>query len=554
MSTFSELGLSQPLVDILNSMEFHTPTPIQAHTIPALLSKPTDLVGLANTGTGKTAAFGLPLVELINEQENYPQGLVLAPTRELCLQICREMKNFSKHLKALKVQAVYGGADIISQIKGLKRGAQLVVATPGRLRDLIRRKAIKLDGIRYVVLDEADEMLNMGFKEELDDILQHLPAQRNIWLFSATMPKEVQRISREYMSNPEEVKLQEEQKINVNISHQYVVTKPRERYDVLRRFLDLSPGLYGIVFTRTRQDARTVADHMIRDGYKADAIHGDLSQSQRDRVMDKFRNKQVNMLVATDVAARGLDVPGITHVFHFNIPDDRSFYTHRAGRTGRAGEKGLSLILAHPKDRHILKQLERNLELKFEVAHIPTGEEILEERLVRQFQKLGEAKVNPAVEPYLPELELALEGLSREELIAKLASISMKQLFHNYGQSATDFNQKENPGRRRDDSKTMDRLFINIGRLEVADKGEFLAFICDQTGITGASVGRIDLQDKFTHFDVDKKVTSQVTSKLNRRKFKGREMRVNDADSGGGKPRGKKPKKFKKNFNKRRRN
>ncbi|MCB0704744.1 MAG: DEAD/DEAH box helicase [Saprospiraceae bacterium] len=532
MNTFAELGLSQPLVETLLKMDFHTPTPIQLHTIPKLLKENTDLVGLANTGTGKTAAFGLPLIDLIDIRNTQPQALVLAPTRELCLQICREMKSFSAHLSGLKVQAVYGGADIQTQIRGLKRGAQLVVATPGRLRDLIGRRAIELDTIRYVVLDEADEMLNMGFKEELDDILQHLPATRNTWLFSATMPKEVRRISTDYMNNPEEVSLQEEQKVNVDISHQYVVTRPNERYNVLRRYLDMDPDTFGIVFTRTRLDASSLADQLMKDGYTADALHGDLSQSQRDRVMEKFRNHQIKLLVATDVAARGLDVPRISHIFHFNIPDDRSFYTHRSGRTGRAGEKGLSLVFAHPNDRRILRELEKKLDMKFEQAHIPTGEEILQDRLKIQFRKLSLAEINPAIEPFMDELEMELTGLSREDIISKLASISLRQLLRSYGGDAPDLNRKDKERRRTERDTPMHRLFINVGRLEVSDKGGFLAFICDQTGITGSSIGRIDLQEKFTHFDVEKSVIDQVTSKLNRRKFQGREVRVNDADAG----------------------
>ena len=348
MNEFSILGLSKPLIDAIEELGFIQPTPIQSKAIPELLQNDTDLVGLAQTGTGKTAAFGLPLVELVETSERHTQALILAPTRELCLQIANELKQFGKHFPLLKIVEVYGGADIGRQIREVKKGAQIIVATPGRLRDMINRRAVNLNQVEYVVLDEADEMLNMGFKQEIDDILDNTPEDKLTWLFSATMPEDVRRISLNYMSNPLELNVGSKNTANDDIDHQYVVTRPSERYEVLRRYLDFDSEIFALVFCRTRGDSKELADQLARDGYNADALHGDLNQAQRDRVMDGFRTGRLRVLIATDVAARGIDVNDITHVFHFNIPEDRAFYTHRSCRTGRAGKKGISLVLCHP--------------------------------------------------------------------------------------------------------------------------------------------------------------------------------------------------------------
>ena len=555
MSDFASLGLSQPLVDAIGKLGFVTPTAIQEQAIPVLLKDESDLIGLAQTGTGKTAAFGLPLIDLVDAKEKYTQALVLAPTRELCLQIAKELDQFGKFIRALNVLAVYGGTDIYQQMKAIKRGVQIVVATPGRLRDLIKRKAINIEEIEYVVLDEADEMLNMGFKEEIDDILSNTPDDKLTWLFSATMPREVRRISKSYMSEPVEIKVGTTNSSNQDIDHQYVTVYPSDRYEVLRRFLDFNSNCFGLVFTRTRRDAREVAEYLGRDGYKADALHGDLTQAQRDRVMARFRDQRLQILVATDVAARGIDVNEITHVFHYNIPEDISFYTHRSGRTGRAGNKGISLVLAHPRDTGILRRLERIIKTKFSQVKIPTGEEICEQRLVEQVKSIKEAEVSEQVTALLPKLIEELgDELTKEELLAKITTISLERFLKNY-RNAKDLNQRESRDRRNRVNRSggrnggrnggryegggrsgggrrerRQRLFINIGSMDVGGKGPFISMICKEANISGQAIGRIDMQEKFTFFEVEENSAEQVINELKDAEFEGRAIRINAGD------------------------
>ena len=568
MSDFASLGLTQPLVDAIGKLGFITPTAIQEQAIPILLKDEADMIGLAQTGTGKTAAFGLPLIDLVDSAEKNTQALVLAPTRELCLQIAKELDHFGKHIRALNILAVYGGTDIYQQMKAIKRGVQIVVATPGRLRDLIKRKAINIAEIEYVVLDEADEMLNMGFKEEIDEILENTPEDKLTWLFSATMPREVRRISKNYMSDPVEIKVGHANSSNQDIDHQYVSVYPSDRYEVLRRFLDFNEDCFGLVFTRTRRDAREVADTLGRDGYRADALHGDLTQAQRDRVMARFRDRRLQILVATDVAARGIDVNDITHVFHYNIPEDLSFYTHRSGRTGRAGNKGISLVLAHPRDVSILKRLERSLKVEFSLVKIPTGPEICEQRLLKQVDNIKNAEVNEQVAALLPKLVEQLgEELTKEELLAKIATISFARFLKTYS-NARDMNMREprerrsrnngrdghrgrdggrgrdshrgrgnHRGRGRDDrgdrngsQERRQRLFINIGSMDVGGKGPFINMICKEASISGEAIGRIDMQEKFTFFEVAENAAEQVISELKDADFEGRTLRVNAGD------------------------
>lgn len=529
MNEFTKLGLSQPIVDAIEELGFSQPTPIQAQAIPRLLEDDTDMVGLAQTGTGKTAAFGLPLIELIEVEELYTQGLVLAPTRELCLQIAKDLQQFAKFQKKLKIHAVYGGTDISRQMREIRKGVHVIVATPGRLRDLMRRKAVQLHELAYLVLDEADEMLNMGFKEEIDDILKDTPEDKKTWLFSATMPSEVRRISRSYMTDPFELSVGTQNSANKDIDHQYVISRPSERYNILRRFLDYNPDVYGLVFCRTRMNTKDLADQLGQDGYTADALHGDMNQIQRDRVMQRFRTKRVKFLVATDVAARGIDVTGITHVFHYNIPEDISYYTHRSGRTGRAGQKGISLVLSHPRDMEILRRLERRVKIKFSQAHIPTGKEICEQRLMSYINDVKEVEVNDSLEEFLPKINEALEEMSKEDLIKHFSSISFNRFLKNY-MNAPDFNPR---ARKRFQGK---RLFINIGNMDLANIGEFLRYICDETGIPSSSIGRIDMQRTHTFFDVEKNVASTVMEKFKSKEFEGRALRVNEAGNsrGGG--------------------
>ena len=600
--SFSKLGLSAKLARTVEAMGFETPTPIQEEAIPLLLQSKRDLVGLAQTGTGKTAAFGLPLIDLIDPALNRIQGLVIAPTRELCMQITRELERFSANHPGVRIVAVYGGADIRRQIKQVRDGAQIVVATPGRLKDLINRKVIKLDKVDYVILDEADEMLNMGFKEEIDEILTYTPDEKVTWLFSATMPASVRRIANEYMADPLEVTAGAQNSSNVNISHEFVTVRPSDRYEVLRRFLDANPKLFGLVFTRTRRDAKLVADKLGHHGYRADALHGDLSQAQRDHVMGKFRSRQLRILVATDVAARGIDVADITHVFHYNLPDDPAFYTHRSGRTGRAGNEGKSIVLAHPRDVRILRRLEKKLRATFQETHIPTPEEIVETRIVAQLQKLATTEPHPAMEQYRPIAEAQLAELTKDELVGKLLTASFGRLSQSY-RDARDLNnpnkskrakertkadrqqrdrnvrpadrkpngwvekrpakpqpapapvteQRTEAARQAPPAKNMDlsgkkrRLFINIGSQDVPTKNHLINLIQTQSGIGPAAIGKIEFNPRFSVVEIDQAQAPVVTRNFRDFKLDGRDIRVNDADgTKRGKGKGKKDKKKKK--------
>ena len=524
MNKFTELGLSQPLVAAISALGFEEPTPIQQKAIPLLLEDNTDFIGLAQTGTGKTAAFGLPLLDLVDTEQKHTQALLLAPTRELCLQIMRELEQFAKNIKKLKIRAVYGGVDINKQIREIKSGAHIIAATPGRLRDLMRRKVVDIRHVEYVILDEADEMLNMGFKEEIDEILQDTPEDKLTWLFSATMPTEVRQISKNYMNKPKEYSAGTRNTSNVDIDHQYVIVRPRERYEVLRRFLDFEPETFGLVFTRTRRDARELADKLVRDGYSADALHGDLNQTQRDRVMERFRKRRIQVLVATDVAARGIDVNEITHVFHYNIPEDIHFYTHRSGRTGRAGKKGISLVLTHPKDKGLLYRLEKVIKAKFTEVTIPSGKDICARQLIQRFKKINDTEINFDIEPFLPQLMEEVEGLSREDLIRKIAAMYFRKSLRGY-LNAPEFGKN---GRKKVILEKTRRLFINIGSVDVNDKGGFLSFVCETTKVPGSAIGKINMNRTHSFFDVEEGSASKIIEVLDDSTFSGRKLRVNE--------------------------
>jgi len=439
---FNKLGLKEEILRAIDDLGFEYPTPIQEKVIPEILDGDADLVGLAQTGTGKTAAFGLPMIQLVDFELREPQGLVLCPTRELCLQIIDDLNRYARYIKGFRIAAVYGGVSIRDQIRQLKKGAHIVVATPGRLLDLINRNALGLSGIKYAVLDEADEMLNMGFKEDIDAILVHTPPHKRTWLFSATMPEEAERLASAYMSNPVEITLGSRNRVAENIEHICYVIKEKDRYPALKRIIDYVPDIFGLIFCRTREETRSVAEKLMRDGYNADALHGDLSQIQRNYVMGKFREHAIQVLVATDVAARGLDVDDITHVINYNLPDERERYTHRSGRTARAGKSGTSTILVNTREVARIRGLERQSHIRFRFDQIPTGRSICEKQLYALVDKMVRVDVNgKEIEEYLPPVYEALRSLSKEDLIQRFVSTEFNR-FLDYYRDAGDINAK----------------------------------------------------------------------------------------------------------------
>ncbi|HXB28675.1 MAG TPA: DEAD/DEAH box helicase, partial [Puia sp.] len=440
MSTFEGLGLQENLLKAITSLGYTQPTPIQEKAIPVLLSGTKDLVGLAQTGTGKTAAFGLPLLQLLKAEQRFPQALIVCPTRELCMQIVSELELFKKYMAAVQVLAVYGGASIGMQIRDLRRGVQIVVATPGRLIDLIERKAINLEEIKYVVLDEADEMLNMGFQDDIEFILQNTPKRDATWLFSATMPAEIKRVSRKYMKDPMEITVGTKNTANKNIDHQFFVTNAHHRYEALKRLIDFNPGIYGIIFTRTKADAQNISEKLTREGYDIDALHGDLTQQQRDKVMGEFREKSLQLLIATDVAARGIDVQGITHVINYELPDDVEIYTHRSGRTGRAGNTGVCLSIIHSREIGKLRQIERIVQVPFHKVEVPTGKDVCRKQFFHFMDKLLNADISHGdYESYVPMMEEKFADVSKEDVLKRVAAQEFTR-FLKYYENAEDLN------------------------------------------------------------------------------------------------------------------
>jgi ATP-dependent RNA helicase DeaD len=538
MKTFQSLGLSKGLSDAVQVIGFETPTPIQEKAIPMLLAGNKDFIGLAQTGTGKTAAFGLPLLELVDDNSKETQALVLAPTRELGLQIVSDLENFCERFKKINIVAVYGGASISEQIRKVKRGAQIIVATPGRLIDLLGKKAVNLSTIKYVVLDEADEMLNMGFKEDIDEILSTTPDTKFTWLFSATMPKEVRAIAKNYMSDPDEITVGDKHTGNANIEHQYVVIQERDKYNALKRILDYTPEIFGLIFCRTRIDTQRIAESLMKDGYNADALHGDLNQAQRDRVMMKFRQKTLQILVATDVAARGIDVDNITHVIHLNIPDEMEFYTHRSGRTARAGKKGLSIAMVNNREVGKIRQLEKSMKSTFVKIAIPSGQEVCQKQLLALMHKVHEVKVNEKeIAEFLPAVYEALKDLTKDDLIKRFASIEFNR-FLEYYRNAPDLNSdsKGRPERGADSSyaSTGDRYFINLGKMDELDVPTLLELLDDCCGITKKNVGKIDLKGAYSFFEIDKEKSADVIKGFQGMEFAGRVVRVELTEQGGG--------------------
>lgn len=554
---FNELGLKESILSAITEMGYESPTPIQQQSIPYLLDNQGDLIGLASTGTGKTAAFGLPLLNQIETDSKNTQGLVICPTRELCIQISRDLVAYSKNIRGLSVVPVYGGTDIVKQIRQIERGAQIIVATPGRLLDLINRKKIRLGEVEAVILDEADEMLNMGFKEDIDSILEKTPDYKNVWLFSATMPKEVARIAKNYMEDPFEITVGGKNETNKNIEHHYYVVKERDRFQALKSVIDFNPNIYGLIFCRTRRDTAAVADKLMAGGYNAEPLHGDLSQAQRDRVMQKFRTKTLQILVATDVAARGIDVDDITHVIHYQLPEDVENYTHRSGRTARAGKKGTSIALINTKEGRKIKSIERIIKSQFDLKKVPSSSQIVETQLMSMISGITEAEVDASrIEKYMPMLMEKLEDYSKEDLIKRFVATEFNK-FLSYYENSRDLNANERSGKNdRDDygsrkrggrdrdrrdrnDSNKQRFFVGLGRKDGFNHGALLRLLCDNTGVSKGDIGKIDILDSFSFFDADKKETETILRKMQGVDFEGNVMNVEktknrDENKGGG--------------------
>jgi len=567
MMTFEGLGLSAALVQATDALGFTNPTPIQEQAIPVLLSGTKDLVGLAQTGTGKTAAFGLPLLQLIDAAQKHPQALVICPTRELCIQIVSEVELFKKFMPAVHVVAVYGGTSIGLQIRDLKRGVQIVVATPGRLIDLIERKAINLEQISYVVLDEADEMLNMGFQEDIEFILNNTPKREATWLFSATMPPEIKRVSKKYMKTPVEITVGTKNTANKNVDHQFYVSSAHHRYETLKRIIDFIPGIYGIIFTRTKIDAQSIAEKLTREGYNIDALHGDLTQQQRDKVMGEFREKTLQLLIATDVAARGIDVKDVSHVINYELPDDIEVYTHRSGRTGRAGNTGICMSIVHSREVGKLRQIERMVQVPFHKLEIPTGKDVCRKQFFHFMEKLLNADISHGdYETYVPMLQEKFADVSKEDVLKRVAAMEFDR-FLKYYENAEDLNVRERVreyrepsgvgserrefGRGREGRDSRDprgverpkrefnsggggdfaKLFVNLGTKDGFYKASFLQFILDMSDLSKDVLGRIDMKEMNSWIEIDRKVAPQMIRAIDGKNYKGRRIRMNDANS-----------------------
>jgi ATP-dependent RNA helicase DeaD len=553
MQTFEQTGISPLIIKAIKELGFEIPTEIQKQSIPQLLNESRDLVALAQTGTGKTAAFGLPIIEKINTELKHTQALILAPTRELCVQISKDIKSYSKYIPHLKVATVYGGASAEKQIEELKSGCQIAVGTPGRVLDLITRKKLKVEHIEFLVLDEADEMLDMGFKEELDAILEGTPPNRQTLLFSATMPNEILKIAKKYMSNAVEISVGEKNSGAENVKHHYYLSPAKDRFNVLKRIIDAHPNIYSIVFCRTRTDTKEVADKLIESGYNADALHGDLSQAQRDYVMNRFHIKHLQILVATDVAARGLDVDNLTHIINYNIPDEAKIYIHRSGRTGRAGKSGTSISLVHTRELYRLKEMERLLGKSFKRKLIPGGTEICERQLFNLVDKVEHTEVDEKqIEPYMDVIYKKLNWLSREELISKFVSVEFSR-FLSFYKDAPDLNIYEDDikGKSKDRDRTSgkktgnsgpnkggySRFFINLGSNKSLSASKLIGLINDQTKQRDINIGKIEILKSFSFFEVESSFEQEMIKAFDGCKYKGMNISVELSKEKPGMPR-----------------
>ncbi|SHI84405.1 ATP-dependent RNA helicase DeaD [Arenibacter nanhaiticus] len=542
MTKFEELGLTPSLLNAITDLGFEAPSEVQEKAIPILLESETDLVALAQTGTGKTAAFGFPLIQKIDSASRTTQGLILSPTRELCLQITNELVAYSKYEKGLNVVAIYGGASITDQARQVKRGAQIVVATPGRMKDMISRGLVDISKIDYCVLDEADEMLNMGFFEDIKDILSNTPKEKSTWLFSATMPREVSVIAKKFMNSPQEITVGSKNSGANTVQHEYYVVGGGDRYAALKRLADTNPDIFSVIFCRTKRDTQKVAEKLIEDGYNAGALHGDLSQNQRDLVMNSFRKKQIQMLVATDVAARGIDVDDITHVINYQLPDEIETYTHRSGRTGRAGKSGISMVIITRSELRKIKAIENKIQTEFISKKIPTGMEICEIQLYHLANKIKDTKVNDEVDVYLPAINDVLQGIDREELIKKIVSVEFTRFF-NYYNKAKDLKSAEprEHGERGERGRSAEiptngnvRYFINVGEKDGYDWMSLKDFLRDTVNLGQDDIFKVDVKESFSFFNTDAAVTENILKTFTEFKVDGRFVNVEVSKSPGG--------------------
>ena len=543
MKTFEELGVSPEIRKAIEEMGYENPMPVQEEVIPYLLGENNDVVALAQTGTGKTAAFGLPLLQQIDVKNRVPQSLILCPTRELCLQIAGDLNDYSKYIDGLKVLPVYGGSSIDSQIRSLKRGVHIIVATPGRLLDLMERKTVSLSTVHNIVMDEADEMLNMGFTDSINAILADVPKERNTLLFSATMSPEIARISKNYLQNAKEITIGRKNESTSNVKHVAYTVQAKDKYAALKRIVDYYPQIYGIIFCRTRKETQEIADKLMQEGYNADSLHGELSQAQRDAVMQKFRIRNLQLLVATDVAARGLDVDDLTHVINYGLPDDTESYTHRSGRTGRAGKTGTSIAIINLREKGKLREIERIIGKKFIAGEMPTGKQICEKQLIKVIDELEKVKVNEEeITDFMPEIYRKLEWLSKEDLIKRMVSHEFNRFLDYYRdreeiETPTDSRERNTRDSRERGSRKaapgFTRLFINLGKMDSFFPSELISLLNSNTR-GRIELGRIDLMKNFSFFEVEEKEAQNVVKALNRANWNGRKVSVEVAGEDAG--------------------
>ena len=553
MKTFEELGVSQEIRKAIEEMGYESPMPVQEEVIPYLLGNGNDVVALAQTGTGKTAAFGLPLIQKIDVKQRVPQALILCPTRELCLQIAGDLTDYSKYITDLKILPVYGGSSIESQIRSLKQGVHIIVATPGRLIDLMERKVAHLETIKDVVMDEADEMLNMGFTDSINAILEKVPQDRNTLMFSATMSPDIARIAKTYLHDAKEITIGTKNEGSKNVNHIAYIVHAKDKYAALKRVVDFYPQIYGIIFCRTRKETQEIADKLIQDGYNADSLHGELSQAQRDLVMQKFRQRHLQLLVATDVAARGLDVNDLTHVINYGLPDDTESYTHRSGRTGRAGKTGISIAIVNLREKGRMREIERIINKKFTIGSLPSGKEICEQQLIKVIDDIEKVKVNEEeIESFLPGIYRKLEWLSKEDLVKRVVSMEFNR-FLEYYKNAPEIEEPKAGGDKRGDSKDRksrgsdrqktarkaeegyERLFLNMGKTDGFYANQIIELINRNLKKERIQIGRIDLMQNFSFFEVAEEQAPMVIKALNKASVNGRKVSVEVAGENNGK-------------------